>query len=247
MSNNPKLSVNLATDYEIQCPEILIQRSNLLTCICTINDNSCKPVQMPGFVTEQIILDIISILQNGTFIRFVNLSLDYSMKVVKTLDFLAICDEYEMLLSSICDMVTSENSFQIFSMAKQLPCFEKLTVKCFSLMKRDLDEFYTKSGLFDYRKDPFISEYSSFTIFDIEYFINACDKYSTVIKIVILQNWLDKNKTWLSTERIMNILETINSEASYIPRYQIKFMRNIRNQLLTEIKQINETKVCKMT
>ena len=239
MSIREKLSFIVDEQNEIECPLILISRSNLLTDIFKINDISYEPLSIPSFITKQLIDDVITILQDDSFAGVINSTMEYLIKIEMILDFLDIGDKSEMLLLIIYERLTTENSFRIFCLTNKVPCFHKITMKSISLMRDLLNECYSRALVFEDIEDHYVNDYSSFTIFEIEQFLSCCDKYDTVMKIIVLKNWVRRNCHWLHRERLITILENINKEASYIPRSQIKFMRNVRDQILAEIESID--------
>ena len=239
MLTSERLSVIVNNQEEIECPLVLITKSNLLTDIFKLDDNTFQPLPVPSFITKQVIDEIITILQDGTFAGIINSSIQYLIKIEMTLDFLCVTDESEMLLSVIYEKVTTTNSFRVFCMTNEVPCFHDVTMKCALLMKEQLNEYYSRTLLFGDLGDPYLDEYSSFTIFEIEQFFSYCDKYYTVMKVVILKKWVSRNCDCLHTEKLITILENINKEAIYIPRSHIKFMRNVRDEILAEIRGID--------
>ena len=148
--------------------------------------------------------------------------------------FLAIIDVSDHLLSIIDDRVSSDNSFTVFKLTNQVPCFYKITRKCTTLIMRQIQQFYSNNILSEYIEDPFVHQYSDMTIMEIDIIISCHGAYYTISKIKILNNWINKNLHSLDTNKISDMMNYINTGACYMPRSHIKFMRKIRNIILEQ-------------
>ena len=219
----------------IQCPSMLIEKSDLLLNIQNIQDQSSEPLLIPNFVTKGILLDIIQSLEYGNIDNFMNSTIEYIIHVQMALDFFAIYDLSTLMLPLIDARVSIDNSFQVFKLTNKIPCFHSITIKSISLMMIQIEEYYKKNELFENMEDPFVDMYSLMTTFEIEIMISSLDQYFTVSKIMILKNWINKNPGSMDRNKIINILYNINIQASYIPRREISFMRKIRNIILQEL------------
>ena len=234
----------LTNGEKILCPDILVQKSSLLSNICDVKDNSDDPLPVPDFINKDILCDIINILQDESFISISTLTIQYIIQVEMTLDFLGISEESEKLLSFINDRVTPQFSFLIFRMTNKLPCFSKITKNSLCMMMSQIQQYYNMNLPYENYEDPYIHEYSTLNIYEVQYIIYSGDKYSSVVKIMILKHWLNKNRNWLTTKNIIMMVNYINNEASYIPRADIKFMRCIRDAILADIQQEMKTENC---
>ena len=232
------LSLLDAKSDQIECPPILVQKSQLLRNISNINDGTSQPLPIPAFITMQVIRDIIKTLEDGNYNSIINGNIEYLLTIQKTLNFLDIHDDSRMLISSINDRITFLNCFQVFKMTNGLPCMYQITEKSVSVMLSVIEEYYSETVLSEDNLDPYVNQYSSMTISEIDSIISSCDKYLTVVRIMILKNWLSKNDICANTETILKLINLINNEACYIPRSEIQFMRSVRDSIYDEIRRV---------
>ena len=219
----------------IMCPPLLVEKSHLLSDIKNIRDTASEPISLPKFITKQIILNVISILEDGNFDKITNSLLEYLIQVEMTLDFLGIMDFSNLLLSLIADRISNENGFRVIKLTYRIPCFYNVTMKAVTIMMKEIQDYYNEIGFSEVIEDPFVHHYAIMTIVELKTLILYCDKYYTVARIVTFKNWIEKNPGYLGKVEILEIVDTINKEGTYIPRCQIKFMRKMKDFIIQKL------------
>lgn len=240
-SVKPNILINFDTLVK-KCSYLLIQESNLLNDLITFTEGNNDPIPLPSFITEQLINDIISILENNDLQPLEATDIEYSIQMLRVSDFLDINKVTKSILPSIIDRLDHRNCFKIFSITNKSPYFQEITNSCILLMMSQLNQYYCNIVTAENHQDPFVDEYVDMKIYEIMLMIFYPNQPSTLTKIMIMKNWWNKNKHIKFRHEVLNILQFINETAAYIPRQIIKFMRRIRDSIMDDIKKM-ESKI----
>lgn len=222
------LNIMFVDKTTVLCSKVLLMKSTLLEELLRLEDRSNDPIPVPFFITDKILVDLRTILEQENIGSFINSKIECLIQMLQTSDFLAIHDTTAMLTEVIIRKVSNYNCFQIFKLTYNLPCFQEISQKSLHLMMTQINEFYSGHELSKHIKDPYVHQYDSMTFQEIEIMISYNNKTSTVAKIMIVKHWLSKNLDCEKKDKILNIIYYINEEACYIPRTEISFMRKIR-------------------
>ena len=102
-------------------------------------------------------------------------------------------------------------------------------------MIENLEDIYGTNVFSSIISHPFQDNYKKLTFQNIHHIIAGNSKITTTTKIMFFKSWWTFNEDVRLKSEVQFLLDDINMKASYIPRRQIIFMRNIRDEILKEL------------
>ena len=239
-----QLKLVFADNSSVICPEIIMKSSTLFVDMIYFTKCGSDPIQLPFFITNTIISDIKNILEEDDCDYVKTKDCAYIVEIIKTLDFLLIEKMNLSLKTLVNEKLTVSKSFQVFQNAAGISCLENLRKKCAEMILKAIEIFYVRDQNSSNVFDPFIAKYSTMVIQDIQNIIFLCPKSCTRAKILMFNNWWQLNSNIKWKEETFQILSTIDTDAAYIPRQDIKFMRVLR-EAFTYTNKLKGLKVAK--
>ena len=219
----------IKTDDSVQ---LLVEESKVLSDMNILTSSPNCSLHLAKFISKEDLASIQSILKTKDFTTLVNADIYYLLQLMKTGDYLDIPVICSGLKELIKNKLTIENCFEIFALTSDFYSLFELTRAALDILMTHVEMYYENNMLSDYSQDPYLSRYRHYDIRDIEKIIIYSSNYSAIAKIYFFQNWLLENETNGLKENILRILERINVDASYSPRWKIIQMRNIRDNLI---------------
>ena len=228
-----KFSISISGNL-IRCPDLLIKKSKLLEQMCFFGENTSEFIELPEFITKEAISDIVKLVKSLDFESLLTFDVPNLLVLFETSDFLDVDELTNSLMNIIIDKISSENCFEVFKMSRTSACFTKITIASLEVISELLRPYYVNLPRSEGYEDPYYETYKLLTCTEMKCIISFMQSSLTVCKISLFQNWLKANKN-ISLEEATDILTMINVEACYIPRIEIKYMRQIRDSILTEL------------
>ena len=235
------LKLILEDKTEILCSALIIHKSEALRNLCNFCEECPEPIPLPNFVSKEILREIMNIIDgNNDCQKFVNAEMIHHIRAIQCVDFLMINEVTCTLIEMMEEKISIDNAFELFPMINHLTVFCDIARKCMKIIMFNIEQYYLSSmatkALQD--QDPYLEKYKLLKIDDIQMLLTFSKKNSTKAKILLFQNWWVNNKDLSEKDEVFAILQQINIDAAYIPRHEIKFMRQIRDVIIEEIVEL---------
>ena len=223
--------------YHLYSSNKLLCASNVLQNLISFTAHTEVSIPLPNFVTSTALVNIMKILEIDTILitDVFHPTVKYLVVLMQIIDYLAI----EVLQVKIEDLIikkiNDENCFSIYKELKILQFKNSPSLTALSKCMWNINRYYENVNIEETSEDPYVQEYKMFQIFDIQQMLCNSPNISIISKILCLQNWWKRNKSSRYETEILKILKQINTDASYINKNKIKFMRGIRDRILEDI------------
>ena len=216
------------------CPEVLTTNSTLIKEMLMFCDNTSEPVRLPTFITRDLLFEILKLLETKEDHEefYYRSNIEYLLEVYKCADFLLIEIVCETIEKNINLRLDSKTCFEVYKMAKNIPRLSNISYEALIIISVKLENYYEDDVNICNCENTFYNDFCIFSFEDLMIIIKLMTKTSILSQIWCLQNWIKKNKSFAIKKDILECLEEINENASYVNKKRIIMMRKIKQEIL---------------
>ena len=148
MEEYEQIKLLLADETVLICSEELSQQSVVLREIQSIPSTNNDFIQVPKFVTRNVLSDIMYLLREKQFASVRNSSCLRIVEIMRTVDYLLIEEVMEPLKVILKERLTFENAFPVFQIAKSILSLEDISSHCSNIIMTFIQSYYEACRIF---------------------------------------------------------------------------------------------------
>ena len=220
------------------CTPTLISKSTLLKEMIGFSDNTEEPVPVPNFVSSRMLSEIMQLLDStrSCLQEICQTKYPKLIQMWRISEFLDIQNLSRSIRIEMYKRLDQNSCFEIYSVVKFVPSLSWFTEDVVKCILTNINQFYKGMDINKFTEDEFVEQYKTFSLSEVYYMLCTKKVLSTISKILVFKNWWSWNQNKkLEEQVVVEILQNINEKASYIPRQEIKFMREIRDEILSKL------------
>ena len=242
-SNTESIILKLGGNNTVLCSKSLLQESEIFKDMMFFGTSSMEPIKLPPFVTENILVDIISILdlKEKALETVLSYTEKYCVDFIKVADYLSIETLLTALKNQITERLNETTCVEIYIKTRGIPTLSSYNLLALAKLMKEIEKNYEGCQHNVEYQDPYLKIYQNFPISDIDRMLSTLTKYSTQSKILCLYNWWRKNRGIDAKAAVLEMLKDLSDSATYIPRKEIIYMRQIRDVIREDANKLDES------
>jgi len=223
---NEKMSEDILNDpviYELQvnksrikCSKRVIGASNLLLDMIDLTDpQDDSPIPIPSFITKQIVLDLVEMVEKGDMecAHLVLVSLSYLLDFLIAVDFLC-CDRLKASIEEkIREKIDENNWRDVLVYTKDIIGLENTTKAALEPMIKLVDKYYIEAclGMDKVHEDPWATDYSTLSTHVFKLVLRSkLPLIHEKTKVHMLRNWVARNSFLSHQAAVFDMLRCID-------------------------------------
>jgi len=193
-SKNFKLVVP-SSNRPVYCSKKVIDSSSLLMDMLEyVNDEDPSPIPVPEFISRQIVLDWVEIVEkeDTECAHLVLVSLSYLLDFLIAVDFLG-CEEIKSSVEEkIKEKIDESNWVEVFKYTKGIMGLETTTKHALEHLMAKIVKFYSEADQLKTVEDPFTAEYVGMAPAMIKLLLKS-HKCCENVKFKVINQWVIQN------------------------------------------------------
>jgi len=197
----------------IPCSKSLINHSSLIMDLLEFSIDDDSPIPIPNFITRQIILDWIEIVEKEDFdcAHLVLVSLSYLLDFLIAMDFLG-CEKVKASVEEkIKEKINEESWREVLSYTKDILGLDQTTKNALEFIMKQLSKYYSETvDFYADIKDPWWEEYCKMSTSTIKMMIQSEAGTNEQLKMHLINKWVVSNAFESIPSGVYDLLKCID-------------------------------------
>jgi len=180
----------------IECSKSLISHSSLIMDLLEFSTDDDSPIPIPNFITRQIILDWIEIVEKEDFdcAHLVLVSLSYLLDFLIAMDFLGCERVKESVEEKIKEKINEDSWREVLSYTKDILGLDKTTKNALEHIMKQLSKYYTDTNdFYPAIKDPWADDYCRMSTSTLKMMLQSEVGTNEQLKMHLINKWVVSN------------------------------------------------------
>jgi len=195
----------------VYCSRKVIDSSSLLMDMLEyVNDEDPGPIPVPDFISRQIVLDWVEIVEkeDSDCAHLVLVSLSYLLDFLISMDFLG-CDQIKASVEGkIKEKIEDSNWLEVFKYTKGIMGLETTTKHALEHLMAKIVKFYSEAEQLKGVEDPFTADYVGLAPAMVKLLLKS-HKCCETVKFKVINQWVVRNGFPLDQIAVFDLLSQV--------------------------------------